>query len=262
MTYWDTQAKEDIPEREVTLRDYNQRELELAFIFKWLNPKDFLVEVGCGNGYSTRSFSKRVETILSLDFSEEMIHRAAKVNKDLANVVFTTGDVKNIRLDSDVADVVVSQRCLINLMTWQDQICAINEIYRILKPGGLLVLVEGLQLDDLNKIRIKVGLPEIAVVPHNNNFNSKNLIRHLMTKFDVLEVRTFGVYDFITRIIHPLVTYPNEPTYDATINAVAKKIELELVGKPEFLSMCAILDFSKFSRIIGVAARKPTRAGK
>lgn len=259
MTYWDKQAESDIPANVVTLRDQNQRELEIDFILKWLYPKDFAVEVGCGNGYSTRTFAKHVDCMIAIDSSDPMIYRAAMENEDVGNAVFMLGDVRNTTLEEEIADVVISQRCLINLPTWKEQTEAIDEIYRILKPGGMFVLVEGLKLNKLNALRIKAGLPKIEVVPHNNNFDLRNLIWYLMKNFDIREIRTFGLYDFITRVIHPMMVYPNEPSYDAAINTIAKKVELELVGDPDFLSMCGLFDFSKFSRIAGIASRKIAR---
>lgn len=256
MTYWDKQAETSSPANIVTLNDYNQRELELHFISKYLNKTDFVIEAGCGNGYSTRTFSKLVDHVLAFDFSEAMIERAIRENKDLDNVVFTTGDVQDTKFDDNIADVVVSQRCLINLNTWEKQKSAINEIHRILKPGGLFVLVEGIEIDGLNKVRKKMGLSQINVVSHNNNFNAEKLVKHIKREFYIVEIRTFGMYDFITRILHPLVVYPNEPKYDAKINEIAKRIELELIDSGDMLSWYCMSEFSKFSRIEGIAAVK------
>ncbi len=262
MTYWDKQAKENIPESDVTLRDQNQRELELRFITWWFpveSKPDLVVEAGCGNGYSTRLFSREAKHIYAFDFSEEMIRRAIKVNKNLDNVVFAVDDVRSIKLESEVADIVISQRCLINLMSWEEQKTAITEIHRVLKPGGMFILTEGLKLDKLNDIRKRVGLPKINVVSHNNNFDMGSLVKYIKRDFDIQEVRTFGIYDFITRILHPLLVYPEEPKYDAKINQIAKTMETELVAEGKILSRNCMNELSKFSRIIGIAAIKKVK---
>jgi len=256
MTYWDERANINAPANIVTLNDHNQRELELQFISNWLKPTDFVIEAGCGNGYSTRTFSKLAKQVLAFDFSEAMIERAITENKDLGNVVFTTGDVKDTKFESNVADVVITQRCLINLMTWKEQTEAIDEIKRILSPGGLFVLVEGLDISELNKVRTQMGLPKISVVPHNNNFDMRKIIGYIGKKFEIHQIKTFGMYDFITRVIHPLMVYPNEPTYDAKINEIAKRIELDLIDNGMLLSGYCISELSKLSRTIGIAAVK------
>lgn len=256
MTYWDERAGTNTPANTVTLNDHNQRELELKFISKWLNPTDFVVESGCGNGYSTRTFSKLAKRVLAFDFSKSMIERAIIENQDLNNVSFTTGDVKNIMLNDNTADVVISQRCLINLMTFTEQKAAINEMRRILSPGGTLVLVEGVDISGLNEIRTKMGLPEIKVVSHNHNFDRREIIRYIMGKFEIQQIKTFGMYDFITRVIHPLMVYPDEPSYNAKINEIAKRIETDLIDNDALMSRCCIHELSKFSRVLGIAAVK------
>lgn len=38
----------------------------------------------------------------------------------------------------------------------------------------------------------------------------------------------FGVYDFISRVVHPLIVAPEQPQYNARINEVAAKLALNL----------------------------------
>ena len=40
-------------------------------------------------------------------------------------------------------DLVISQRCLINLSGWEEQQIALAEIARILNPGGRFIMQEG-----------------------------------------------------------------------------------------------------------------------
>lgn len=51
----------------------------------------------------------------------------------LQNVEFRLGDIENIPITSNKADVVVSN-CVLNLVP--DKVKAFSEMYRILKPGG------------------------------------------------------------------------------------------------------------------------------
>jgi SAM-dependent methyltransferase len=56
---------------------------------------------------------------------------AAKLG--FSNIQFREGDIENMPLASDVADVVVSN-CVLNLVPNKDGV--FKEIYRVLKPGG------------------------------------------------------------------------------------------------------------------------------
>jgi arsenite methyltransferase len=64
-----------------------------------------------------------------------MIARARSNAEKLGfnNVEFRFGDIENIPVNNDVADVVVSN-CVLNLVP--DKLRAFQETYRILKPGG------------------------------------------------------------------------------------------------------------------------------
>jgi len=73
--------------------------------------------------------------VIGIDFTEEMITKANKNNAKIGfgNVEFKFGEIENIPLAVNTADVVVSN-CVLNLVP--DKAKAFSEIFRILKPGG------------------------------------------------------------------------------------------------------------------------------
>jgi hypothetical protein len=88
--------------------------------------------------------------------------------------------------------------------------------------------LQGLQ--KLNNVRSMFGLDPIpeAAEEYNwfsNKFDEKEMLRVADTIFQGLEdIQRFGMYYFISRVIHPLLVAPGQPKYDATINAVARRI--------------------------------------
>ncbi|RYC71407.1 MULTISPECIES: arsenite methyltransferase [Spirosoma] len=126
--------------------------------FAQIKPGDTVVDLGSGAGNDC--FVARAETgetgrVIGLDMTPGMIDRARKNAKALnyTNVEFVYGDIEDIPLPDNLADVVVSN-CVMNLVP--DKARAFQETYRILKPGGHfsisdIVLVgdlpEGLQRD-------------------------------------------------------------------------------------------------------------------
>ena len=244
--HWDTQATESVEPQQVTLRDVNQRQMEINLICKYLDKRDKLLEIGCGNGYSTKFFAKEVTFIYAIDYSSKMIERATRESTNLNNVKFEIGDVLDLKYAANTFDAVVVERCLINLTSWEKQKNAIKNIAHILKPGGRLLFIEGSEngLIELNKLRDRVGLPPIITVDYNHNFNEELLIQTVEDDFDIVAIHKFGVYDFISRIIHPMLVYPNEPAYNAKINEIAFNINSKISG------------FEKLSRIIGLILKK------
>ena len=99
---------------------------------------DTVVDLGSGAGNDC--FIARAETgedgrIIGIDFTEAMIEKAKKnaIQLGYQNVEFRQGDIENIPMTANFADVVVSN-CVMNLVP--DKTKAYGEVYRILKPTG------------------------------------------------------------------------------------------------------------------------------
>ena len=99
---------------------------------------DVVVDLGSGAGND--AFIARHETgetgkVIGIDFTPAMIEKARRNNdvRGFNNVEFRLGDIENMPLTSNVADVVVSN-CVLNLVP--DKEAVIKEIFRVLKPGG------------------------------------------------------------------------------------------------------------------------------
>lgn len=106
--------------------------------FAQIKPGDTVVDLGSGAGNDC--FVARAETgetgrVIGLDMTPAMIDRARKNAKTLGftNVEFVYGDIEDMPLPSNLADVVVSN-CVMNLVP--DKQKAVAETFRILKPGG------------------------------------------------------------------------------------------------------------------------------
>ena len=42
--------------------------------------------------------------------------------------------------------------------------------------------------------------------------------------FKIQEIQRFGMYFFLSRIIHPLMVFPEKPKFDSKINLIAQEI--------------------------------------
>jgi ubiquinone/menaquinone biosynthesis C-methylase UbiE len=99
---------------------------------------DFVVDLGSGAGndvFVSRSIIGNEGKVVGIDFTEEMINKA-NANKFLTgfqNIEFKLGEIENIPLENNLADVVISN-CVLNLVP--DKRKAFQEIHRILKPGA------------------------------------------------------------------------------------------------------------------------------
>lgn len=106
--------------------------------FAQIKPGHTVIDLGSGAGNDC--FVARHETgaegkVIGIDFTEAMIDKARQNAEKLGfnNVEFRQGDIENMPVSDNVADVVVSN-CVLNLVPDKKQVIA--EIFRVLKPGG------------------------------------------------------------------------------------------------------------------------------
>jgi len=106
--------------------------------FAQIKKGDTVVDLGSGAGndaFVARSIVGEDGRVIGIDMTEKMIELARNnaTKLQLQNVEFRLGDIENIPITSNKADVVVSN-CVLNLVP--DKVKAFSEMYRILKPGG------------------------------------------------------------------------------------------------------------------------------
>ena len=106
--------------------------------FAKIKAGDTVVDLGSGAGndcFVARAEAGTTGRVIGIDMTETMIEKArknaAKIGFD--NVEFVLGELENIPLPENTADVVVSN-CVFNLVPDKQQ--AFQETHRILKPEG------------------------------------------------------------------------------------------------------------------------------
>ncbi len=106
--------------------------------FAQIEPGDTVIDLGSGAGndcFIARHQTGETGKVIGIDFTPAMIKKA-RINADkfgFNNVEFREGDIDDMPVANDTADVVVSN-CVLNLVPEKMQV--ISEIFRVLKPGG------------------------------------------------------------------------------------------------------------------------------
>lgn len=106
--------------------------------FAKINEGDTIIDLGSGAGndaFIARRITGEKGKVLGIDFTEAMVKKArANAEKlGLNNVEFRLGDIDDMPVTSNYADVIVSN-CVLNLVPNKHKV--ISEIFRVLKPGG------------------------------------------------------------------------------------------------------------------------------
>ena len=243
--------KRNVTDPYATARDYNAKELEIKTIAVSLKQEGTLVDLGCGNGYTLLSLAKSFKewSLIGVDFSESLIQGAnqllAQHEKELrTHPQFICGDALLFVRDVESAsvDCVLTERFIQNLPSSEVQKAVIREAYRMLRPGGRLLMCEGSEdgFDALNHLRSSVGL---SVIPATSSDNVSAIrlkdadVEAFAEKeigFKLVQKLGSSIYFIIARVLHPLLVSPQRPRFDARINDLAARIQSELPFQPGF----------------------------
>lgn len=99
---------------------------------------DTVIDLGSGAGndcFVARAIVGEKGKVIGIDFTEKMVQKARQNAQKLGfqNVEFVQGDIENMPLPEEVADVVVSN-CVLNLVPNKENV--LKETYRVLKKSG------------------------------------------------------------------------------------------------------------------------------
>lgn len=207
-----------------TMKDETTREFEISSIMACLayatarTSPERLLEIGCGNGYLLSLIRERVSSIdlVGLDLSPEMVELANKRNIPSAEIL--EGDVRRLPYADGHFDIVVSERCLINILDAKAQDEALEEVCRVLAPGGYLVMIEAFTdgLENLNRARDEIGLAPIPMTHHNLWFDKPRFLEAIAGRLEIVTVpdgddptpaqNFLSSYFFVSRVLYPAVT--------------------------------------------------------
>ena len=106
--------------------------------FAKIKEGDTVVDLGSGAGndaFVARKLTGEKGKVIGIDFTEAMIARARDNAEKLGlnNVEFRQGDIEDLPVTANKADVIVSN-CVLNLVP--DKHKVFSEVFRVLKPGG------------------------------------------------------------------------------------------------------------------------------
>ena len=106
--------------------------------FAKIKEGDTVIDLGSGAGndaFVARKLAGEKGKIIGIDFTDAMIARARDNAEKLGfnNVEFRQGDIEDMPVTANKADVIVSN-CVLNLVPNKHKV--FSEVYRVLKPGG------------------------------------------------------------------------------------------------------------------------------
>jgi arsenite methyltransferase len=116
-----------------------------------LKPGETVLDLGSGAGFDAFLAARQVGAsgrVIGMDMTQEMVEkaRANAERLNIPNVDFRLGTIEALPLADSTVDVVISN-CVINLSP--EKAAVFNEIHRVLKPGGRVVVSDILRSGEI-----------------------------------------------------------------------------------------------------------------
>lgn len=135
--------------RHLDIEDEKYFKRYLSFIERYGSRTETVLDLGCGTGFSSYLLSQRKRWVVGLDLSELFLKRGQE-RCPAANLLRITGDIQELPFRDEAFDLVSSYQVI---ETLPDVKKGIKEMARVLKPGGVLIVVAANLLSPLWPLR-------------------------------------------------------------------------------------------------------------
>lgn len=204
--FWNNRPKTETDIKKVNIHDLTQRDIENQFLLKHITKNSDVLEVGCGNGFLTSTLREHAKHVDAFDYAENMVAQATDIYGEKNNRFFHD-NLLNPQHITKKYDIVVCVRVLINLENLEQQKTALEHLKSFVKPGGLLLLIEGFQdgFDALNALRTSTHMKTFNPAPINFYSYLKDFTDVFPSRATIVDTFHTGCFDFLTRIVYPLL---------------------------------------------------------
>lgn len=212
---------------QMSMQDQVVRERETQFILKQTQhclrslgvapEQATILDVGCGNGFLLAALWEELAGahLHGIEFVPELVELAQ--SRSLPGVQIQQGDMRLRDSFAGTAHVVITERSVVNLLTWEEQKKALENIASWIKPGGFYIMVESFQEPwaEMNAARQENKLPEVPISPHNRYLKEPCIdtlgSRGLRTVPGVESKTALSSHFFLSRVFQHLFVQEGRP---------------------------------------------------
>ena len=166
---------------------------------EFIDNNDNVLEIGAGTGIHTHSLLETGAFVVATDISPNSVQIIKKKYKEYSDkLIAKVADMELLPFDNETFDVV----CSAGSLSYGDNQIVMNEIHRVLKPGGKLIIVDSLHENPLYIINRWMGyyrgtrsLSTLRRMP------TLKLIKEYGDKFNIKKLDFFGSLTWLSPIL-------------------------------------------------------------
>jgi SAM-dependent methyltransferase len=172
-------------------------EVRIARLLLGLSPGDCVLDIACGPGNFSRAFAATVGEsglVVGLDASRTMLERGAADlrGSEIANLALVRGDATELPFLDDCFEAVC---CFAALHLFEDPFAGLDEMARVLAPGGRIALMTSVQRQLGPRGPIKPLTERLSGI---RVFGQEELVEALQERgFDDIHQRLSGLVQFV-----------------------------------------------------------------
>ena len=165
--YWEQVPHSELP----NYRSPEKTRADIAAFESFLTPADRILDLGCGWGEITYALATRGYRVVGIDLSPNLIAYARQHAADAGlDVQFDVGSMTSLPYPVASFDKIVCLWGVFNhLLTTSEQVRAVDEMYRILKRGGLAFI----EMGDGERKKYRQIRATVGYGPENRIWNSQ-----------------------------------------------------------------------------------------
>lgn len=158
--------------------------------------KDIL-EIGVGTGKVAYHYPDHLE-VIGIDFSTNMLNKAKELVKDKKNLTLLEMDAQHMSFEDNSFDTVVAS-CVFCAVP--DPVLGMQEMMRVCRPGGKIIMVEHVRSDKKIKGKIMDWLNVItaAVMGEHINRDTENNLK--IAGFKQEDIKSDYIFSDIVKFI-------------------------------------------------------------
>ena len=162
-----------------------------------------LLEIGAGMGENTEPLVDMTYEVCATDISPKSVKLMNNVFYECANFSAEVADMEKLPFDDESFNVV----CSAGSLSYGDNAVVMNEIYRVLKPEGVMIVVDSLNNNPIYRFNryihyLKGNRSKSTLV----RMPTISLIDKYTKKFGHVEVKFFGAITWIFPLLSKVLT--------------------------------------------------------